>query len=100
MKLFKTITYAIFCLVFLYMQSYAHEFIHTLAYDIDGIDSEINYDFGIPSSVIAQTSCESDSCFLINGNNEIINYNLTPLLCMVCVGLGFIIFILDNKEEY
>ena len=99
MKLFKTIFFIIICMGMIWSGAFGHENVHQIAFEKDDISSEMNFNLGFPVSVTAERGCKTEACDLINGFNEVVEYNLVPFYAAILFGLGIIIFILDNRDE-
>lgn len=98
MKILKTLFFVIVSLSFFWIHCYGHEYVHQYAFKGDNINSSMNFYAGIPVEVQYDEWCKSSECELINGFNEVIEYNLTALFVSIIIGFSMIIYILDNKK--
>lgn len=97
-RFLKTFIFLIFCFIIVWISCLSHEFVHQVAFRGDDINSKINFYYGFPLEVQPQQNCESRECVLINGINEIVEYNLTGFLFLFIIAFAMIIYILDNKK--
>lgn len=74
-----------------------HEFVHQIAFEGDNINSKIHFVYGFPVYVMAERGCESKECVMINGINDILDYNLFIFRIIFIIAFAIIIYLLDNK---
>lgn len=100
MKIKKTLFFLMLCLVALWIGNLAHEEVHKIAFDRDGIYSEVVYQNFFPTMVVAEQGCDSDECKIMNNMNEVVAYNQVTYIVLLISAFSIIIFILDNKLSH
>ena len=87
----------LFGLVF-YNYLFMHEIVHKTIWEYDGVESKIQYDFGIPTSTKATGDYEkcSNTCELSHNINEIVGYQIDSFFYLLYIIGLFLIF---NKNH-
>ncbi len=80
--------------IFGFLCSLAHEFVHEEIYESYDIDGEVTIFEFFP-----EENCPTNECKLANSINDVVLYNLAPFLLLVIFGFYFVIKSLEEKNE-
>jgi len=79
---------------------YLHEQVHVQIFKSYGIESRVDYLGSFPDAVTyGERSCPNDYCTSNHNINEVVGYQLQPILVILGVGLLCIISFLESRKE-